>query len=70
MQNDNLKHETPTDANNVLADVGLTVEETQERNRLLELQKSTKRWFSQEEFDRLKFLSEKMFKNAGSPHIR
>ena len=25
MQNDNLKHETPTDANNVLADVKITV---------------------------------------------
>jgi hypothetical protein len=39
-----------------------------ERERLLELQRSKTRWFSQEEFDRLKELSNKMFANAGSPH--
>ncbi len=47
---------------------GLTEIEYTERERLLELQRSTTRWFSQQEFDRLKELSNKMFKNAGSPH--
>lgn len=47
---------------------GLTEIEYAERERLLELQRSRTRWFSQQEFDRLKELSEKMFANAGSPH--
>lgn len=47
---------------------GLSEVEFTERERLLELQRSTTRWFSQEEFDRLKELSNKMFANAGSPH--
>lgn len=47
---------------------GLTEIEYTERERLLELQRSSTRWFSQEEFDRLKELSTKMYKNAGSPH--
>jgi hypothetical protein len=47
----------------VLSEVEFT-----ERERLLELQRSKTRWFSQEEFDRLKELSNKMFANAGSPH--
>ena len=47
---------------------GLSESEFTERERLLELQRSTTRWFSQEEFDRLKELSNKMFANAGSPH--
>lgn len=47
---------------------GLTEVEFTERERLLELQRSRTRWFSQQEFDRLKELSEKMFANAGSPH--
>jgi len=47
---------------------GLTEIEYTERERLLELQRNRQRWFSQEEFDRLKELSNKMFKNAGSPH--
>jgi len=47
---------------------GLSEVEFTERERLLELQRSRTRWFSQEEFDRLKELSEKMFANAGSPH--
>jgi hypothetical protein len=46
---------------------GLTEIEFIDRERLLELQKSTRRWFSQQEFDRLKKLSTKMFKNAGPP---
>ena len=41
----------------------------EERNRLLELQQDKTRFFSQEEFDRLKELSEKLFKNAGNPHL-
>jgi hypothetical protein len=48
---------------------GLSEVEFTERERLLELQRSRTRWFSQEEFDRLKELSNKMFANAGSPHI-
>jgi len=47
---------------------GLSESEYKERERLLELQKNSRRWFSQEEFDRLKELSKKMFANAGSPH--
>ena len=47
---------------------GLSEVEFTERERLLELQRSRTRWFSQQEFDRLKELSEKMFANAGSPH--
>ena len=47
---------------------GLTEIEYIERERLIELQRSRTRWFSQQEFDRLKELSNKMFKNAGSPH--
>ena len=57
--------------NDFIADVshcGLTEIEYTERERLLELQRSKTRWFSQQEFDRLKELSNKMFKNAGSPH--
>ena len=57
--------------NDFIADVshcGLTEIEYTERERLLELQRNSQRWFSQEEFDRLKELSNKMFKNAGSPH--
>lgn len=48
---------------------GLSEVEFTERERLLELQQSRARWFSQQEFDRLKELSNKMFANAGSPHI-
>ena len=47
---------------------GLSESEYKEREILLELQKNSRRWFSQEEFDRLKELSNKMFANAGSPH--
>jgi hypothetical protein len=47
---------------------GLTEIEYTEREGLLELQRSSTRWFSQEEFDRLKELSTKMYENAGSPH--
>lgn len=48
---------------------GLSEAEFTERELLLELQRSTTRWFSQQEFDRLKELSDKMFANAGSPNI-
>ena len=48
---------------------GLSEVEFTERERLLELQRSRTRWFSQQEFDRLKELSYKMFANVGSPHI-
>jgi hypothetical protein len=47
---------------------GLSVVEYTERERLLELQQSTTRVLSKQEFDRLKELSNKMFVNAGSPH--
>ena len=47
---------------------GLSELEFTERERLLKLQRSTTRWFSQQEFDRLKELSNKMFANTGSPH--
>ena len=46
----------------------ITVEELIEHKRLLELQQIKTRWFSQEEFNRLKYLSNKMFLNVGSPH--
>lgn len=41
---------------------GLSEVEFTERERLLELQRSATRWFSQEEFDRLKELSNNMKK--------
>jgi hypothetical protein len=52
----------------VVIHCGLSESEYKEREILLELQKNSRRWFSQEEFDRLKELSNKMFANAGSPH--
>lgn len=48
---------------------GLTEIEYTEREKLLELQRNDQRWFTKEEFDRLKELSNKMFKNVGSPHF-
>lgn len=48
---------------------GLSEAEFTERELLLELQRNSQRWFSQQEFDRLKELSNKMFANGGSPHI-
>lgn len=48
--------------------LGLTEEEIKERERLLQLQKIRTRWFRQDEFDRLKELSTKMFANVGSPN--
>jgi len=45
----------------------LTEAEHMERNRLLKLQQINTRWFTKEEYERLKYLSYKMFKNAGSP---
>lgn len=46
---------------------GLSHSEYQERERLLQLQLLPSRWFTQAEFDRLAFLSNKMFDSAGSP---
>lgn len=46
---------------------GLTEEEYTERELLLELQKNKKRFLSQEEFNRLRKLSQKMLANSGSP---
>lgn len=48
---------------------GLSEVEFTEREMLLERQRNSTRWFSQDEFDRLKELSNKMFANVGSPHI-
>lgn len=48
--------------------IGLTEEERIERERLIEHKKNERRWFSQEEFDRLKELDLRMFANAGDPH--
>jgi hypothetical protein len=48
---------------------GLSAVEFTEREMLLERQRNSTRWFSQDEFDRLKELSNKMFDNAGPPHI-
>ncbi len=36
---------------------GLTIEQSLERDRLMELQSNKTRWFTQEEFDRLKELN-------------
>jgi hypothetical protein len=49
-------------------DCPLTEDEIKERELLIELKKSRTRWFSQQEFDRLQYLSNKLFENAGSPH--
>lgn len=59
---------SPADGKPPVMCCGLTEVEFTERERLIELQRSRTRWFSQQEFDRLKELSEKMFANAGSPH--
>jgi hypothetical protein len=48
---------------------GLSNSEYIERELLLKLQKDLTRFFSQQDFDRLKWLSNKMFANSGSPHI-
>ena len=48
---------------------GLSDVEYYEREMLLEKQQVRTKWFSQDNFERLKVLSEKMFTNAGSPHI-
>jgi hypothetical protein len=42
---------------------GLSAEEFSERARLREYQRCTTRWFSQEEFDRLAELSERMYEH-------
>ena len=46
----------------------LSESEYKEREKLLELQRSRIRWFSQQEFERLKELTKKMFANAGDPN--
>jgi hypothetical protein len=69
MENENLnKAETANSDLGAVMRCGLSEVEFTERERLLELQRSRTRWFTQEEFDRLKELSDKMFANAGSPH--
>ena len=63
MEHENLN--TEENANSDLGAVmrcGLSEVEFTERERLLELQRSATRWFSQEEFDRLKELSNNMKK--------
>ena len=67
-RNDQIKHSTTTDGKPPVMCCGLKEVEFTERERLLELQRSRTRWLSQQEFDRLKELSYKMFANAGSPH--
>ena len=70
MENENLNEEEKPALNK--ADImlyGLSEVEFTEREMLLEISRNRTRWFSQEEFDRLKELSNKMFANAGSPHI-
>jgi hypothetical protein len=47
---------------------GLTSEEEEEMSRLRELRKDHTRWFSQQEWDRLAYLSGKRALSAGSPH--
>lgn len=42
--------------------------EIKERERLLELQKSRIRWFSQKEFDRLIYLTNRIFIGTGSSY--
>lgn len=44
--------------------MALSENEAMERERLLQLQSNNQRYFSQEEFDRLTYLSKKMFNNA------
>ena len=71
MSKENKTSDKQQNGNDFIANVshcGLTEIEYTERERLLELQRSSTRWFSQEEFDRLKELSTKMYKNAGLPH--
>lgn len=71
MSKENKTSDKQQNGNDFIADVshcGLTEIEYAEREILLELQRSSTRWFSQEEFDRLKELSTKMYKNSGSPH--
>jgi len=62
------KEETANSDLGAVMRCGLSEAEFTERERLLELQRSRTRWFSHQEFDRLKTLSNKMFANAGSPH--
>jgi hypothetical protein len=68
MHTDENKNLRPHDGKLPVMRCGLTEAEYMERAFLLEKQRSTTRCFSQEEFDRLKELSNKMFANAGSPH--
>jgi len=59
-----------TDANTVLAAVGLTKEEESELQLLRLLQADNRRWLSMWEFNRIAELSRKAFEGAGSPHCR
>lgn len=59
-----------TDANTVLAAVGLTKEEESELQLLRLLHADTRRWLSMAEFERIAELSRKAFEGAGSPHCR
>ena len=69
MEHENLnKEETANSDLGAVMRCGLSEVELTEREKLLELQRSRTRLFSQQEFDRLKELSAKMFANAGSPH--
>lgn len=45
---------------------GLTEDEERERQRLILLQSDRSRWFSQNEFERLRFLDKKQYVNVGS----
>ena len=47
---------------------GLSKQEVKERNHLIKLQKSRTRWFSEDEFNRLKELSRKASSNLRSAH--
>ncbi len=51
------------------ASVGLTMEETRERNRLVELRGSGTRMMFQDEQDRLRDLTSKMYAAAGDPMV-
>lgn len=68
MKNKDKNTPIPQCDKNAVMPCALSELEIAERNYLLELQKSSTRWFSQDEFDRLKYLSNKMFLTSGDPH--
>jgi len=61
-------NEVNNDSLHNVSNCGLSNEEVKERDVLLRLQSNHSRWFTKEEFERLKELSNKMFENVGSPH--